>query len=75
MDLNDQFVHACENGDYKTVHRILEENPKFSIDVTNQLGRSAMQLAIEKEHLEVKEIFYSFWIINFHGLGRDFTLE
>lgn len=55
MDINDQFVHACENGDYKTVHRILDENPKFSIDVTNQLGRSAMQLAIEKEHLEVKK--------------------
>lgn len=53
MDINDQFVRACENGDYNTVRRILEENAKFSIDVTNQLGRTAMQLAIEKEHLEV----------------------
>jgi ankyrin repeat protein len=53
MDIKDQFVRACENGDYNTVRRILEENPKFSIDVTNQLGRTAMQLAIEKEHLEV----------------------
>ena len=53
MDIKDQFVRACENGDYNTVRRILEENAKFSIDVTNQLGRTAMQLAIEKEHLEV----------------------
>jgi hypothetical protein len=54
MPINEQFVRACEYGDYSTIHRILEENPKFSIDVTNQLGRSAMQLAIEGEHLEVR---------------------
>ncbi|CAF0823158.1 unnamed protein product [Rotaria sordida] len=53
ININEQFVHACENGDYNTVHRILEENPKFNIDVTDQLGRTAMRLAIENEHLEV----------------------
>ncbi|CAF3484392.1 unnamed protein product [Rotaria sp. Silwood1] len=53
INLNEQFVHACENGDYNTVNRILEENPKFNIDVTDQLGRTAMRLAIENEHLEV----------------------
>jgi ankyrin repeat protein len=58
VDINEQFVHACGNGDYNTVHRILEENSKFNIDVTNQLGRTAMQLAIENEHLEVR--FYAF---------------
>ena len=46
-------MHACESGDYNTVNRILEENPKFNIDITDQLGRSAMRLAIENEHLEV----------------------
>lgn len=54
ININDQFVHACENGDYNTVNRILEENPKFNIDVTDQLGRTAMRLAIENEHLEVR---------------------
>ena len=53
MNTNDKFVRACENGDYSTVHQILRDNPKFNIDVTNQLGRTAMQLAIENEHLEV----------------------
>ncbi|CAF0998099.1 unnamed protein product [Adineta ricciae] len=53
MNINDQFVRACENGDYSTVHRILEENNKFNIDVTNQLGQTAIHLAIENEHLEV----------------------
>ena len=53
MNIKEEFVHACENGDYNTVHRILEENAEFSIDVSNQLGRTAMQLAIEREHLEV----------------------
>ncbi|CAF0736641.1 unnamed protein product [Rotaria sordida] len=53
MNVNEKFVRACENGDYSTVHQILRDNPKFNIDVTNQLGRTAMQLAIEKEHLEV----------------------
>ncbi len=55
MNINDeQFVRACENGDYSTVQLILETDPRFNIDVTNQLGRTAMQLAIENEHLEVK---------------------
>jgi hypothetical protein len=53
LPINDQFVRACEDGDYSTVHRILEENNKFSIDITNQLGRTPIQLAIENEHLEV----------------------
>ncbi|CAF2912362.1 unnamed protein product [Rotaria sp. Silwood2] len=53
ININEKFVRACENGDYSTVHQILRDNPKFNIDVTNQLGRTAMQLAIENEHLEV----------------------
>ncbi|CAF1291792.1 unnamed protein product [Adineta steineri] len=53
LNVNEQFVRACENGDYSTVHRILLENEKYNIDVANQLGRTAIQLAIENEHLEV----------------------
>ena len=58
MHINDQFVRACENGDYSTVRRILEDNNKFNMDVTNQLGRTAIQLAIENEHLEVSSIIF-----------------
>lgn len=55
MTTSEQFVRACENGDYRTVHRMLEANQITNIDVINQLGRTAMQLAIENEHLEVKQ--------------------
>ncbi len=55
MSINEQFVRACENGDYSTVHHMLDKHLIASIDVTNQLGRTAMQLAIENEHLEVEE--------------------
>lgn len=53
MNINEQFVRACVNGDYQTVHQMLHTNQITNIDVTNQLGRTAMQLAIENEHLEV----------------------
>ena len=62
MSVHEQFVHACENGDYNTVHRILGENPKFNIDVTDQLGRTAIRLAIENEHLEAS-LLLSFFIV------------
>ncbi|CAF1446958.1 unnamed protein product, partial [Didymodactylos carnosus] len=42
ITINEQFVQACENGDYNTVNRILEERKNFNIDVTDQLGRTAM---------------------------------
>ncbi len=44
------------------MHRILEENPKFNIDVTDQLGRTAMRLAIENEHLEVRLLSFLFFV-------------
>lgn len=76
MNIKDQFILACENGDYNQVHRILEENPKFSIDVTNRLGRTAIQLAIEKEHLEVtKEKTFQWQESKFLFSGRRFTSE
>ena len=46
-------MDACENGDYPTVTRILESIKDFNIDVTDNLGRSALRLAVENEHLEV----------------------
>ena len=46
-------MYACENGDYPTVMRILEALKDFNIDVTDNLGRTALRLAVENEHLEV----------------------
>jgi hypothetical protein len=55
-DINELFVHACENGDYLTVSKILDDTKDFSIDVTDNIGRSALRIAIENEHLEVVQI-------------------
>jgi hypothetical protein len=52
-DINERFLYACENGDYPTVVFVLEALKDFSIDVTDSLGRSALRLAVENEHLEV----------------------
>ena len=54
-DINEKFVDACENGDYPTVTRILDEVKDFHINVTDNLGRTALRLAVENEHLEVSE--------------------
>ena len=60
--MNQRFIEACQNGDYPTVTRILDGIPKFNIDLTSNLGKSVLRLAIENEHLEVlskKENFTS----------------
>lgn len=46
---------ACEGGDYRTVVKILETIKDFNIEITDNLGRTALQLAIENEHIEVKK--------------------
>ena len=53
ITINEQFIRACVNGDYRTVQQMINTNQINNIDATNQLGRTAMQLAIENEHLEV----------------------
>ena len=56
VSINEQFIRACVNGDYRTVQQMLDASQITNIDVTNQLGRTAMQLAIENEHLEVNPL-------------------
>ena len=46
-------MEACENGDLKTVNFILQNIKEFNIEVTDNLGRSPLRLAVENEHLEV----------------------
>ncbi len=66
-DINERFLDACENGDYPTVVFILENLRDFNIDVTDSLGRTALRLAVENEHLEVIFHIYRTFMI-----ARDF---
>ena len=47
------FLDACINGDYMTVKYILKTVKAFNIDITDNLGRSALRLAFANEHIEV----------------------
>ena len=53
-DLNSLFINACENGDYITVSNLLNILKDFNIDIINDMGKSALHLAIENEHLEAR---------------------
>ncbi|CAF0718901.1 unnamed protein product [Brachionus calyciflorus] len=53
IDINERFINACENGDYPTVKRILLTIKDFNIEIADNLGRTALRLAVENEHLEV----------------------
>jgi hypothetical protein len=62
LDINERFVEACATGDYQTVNTILETVKDYNIDVTDNLGRTALRLAVASEKLEVKRnyLFYIF---------------
>lgn len=53
MDVNERFIEACINGDYQTVNIILESIKDFNIDIKDNLGRTALRLAVANEHIEV----------------------
>jgi hypothetical protein len=53
MDVNERFIDACLNGDYQTVNFILDSIKDFNIDITDNLGRTALRLAVSNEHIEV----------------------
>ena len=53
--MNKAFINACQNGDYHSVISILDAIPKFNIDLTDNLGKNVLKLAIENEHLEVSQ--------------------
>jgi hypothetical protein len=52
-------VDACENGDLHTVNNILKNVKDFNIEVTDNLGRTALRLAVENEQLEVNKPMFS----------------
>ncbi|CAF3685962.1 unnamed protein product [Adineta steineri] len=54
-DISDLFIYACTHGDYMLVYKLLQEG-KVKADISNKMGKSGLQLAIENEHLEVVKI-------------------
>jgi hypothetical protein len=46
-------VSACARGDYITVNYILNNVKDFNIEVTDNLDKSALKLAIANENIEV----------------------
>ena len=52
-DINERFLEACENADLSTVNSILHNIKDFNVEVTDNLGRTALRLAVENENLEV----------------------
>lgn len=47
-------------GNYETVKTILESIKNFNIDVTDNLGRTALRLAVINENIEVINILKNF---------------
>lgn len=59
MDVNELFIEACMTGDYQSVSLILSTIKDFNIDVTDNLGRTALRLAVANEHIEVVQLLLS----------------
>lgn len=57
--MNEKFIEACALGDYKTVSFILESIKDFNIDVTDDLGRTGLRLAVSNESVEVVDLLLS----------------
>lgn len=56
-ELEEIFIEAAEFGDFPTIKSILKEQGReqqtFSVDYTDIVGRTPLQLAVANEHLEV----------------------
>ena len=55
INVNEIFISACETGDYIIVSDLLNSIKDFNIDITDDLGKSGLSLAIENDHLEVEK--------------------
>ncbi|XP_052674210.1 short transient receptor potential channel 7-like [Crassostrea angulata] len=59
-ELEEIFIEAAEFGDFPTIKSILKEQGReqqtFSVDYTDIVGRTPLQLAVANEHLEVVEL-------------------
>lgn len=59
-ELEEIFIEAAEFGDFPTIKSILKEQGReqqtFSVDYTDIVGRTPLQLAVANEHLEVRTL-------------------
>ncbi|KAH9523212.1 bifunctional tryptophan synthase trp1 [Bulinus truncatus] len=53
------FLDAVEKGDVPTVMRCLSSQPPVSVNCTDMLGRSAIQIAVDNENSELVELLLS----------------
>ncbi|XP_038056459.1 transient-receptor-potential-like protein [Patiria miniata] len=51
-----QFLEAAERGDKATVERCLLTPNPVNVNVTNILGRSALQMVVDNENVEIVEL-------------------
>lgn len=50
------FIEAAERGDRHTMIRCLQGKNKVNVNCTNILGRSAIQIAVDNENVEIVEM-------------------
>jgi hypothetical protein len=50
------FLEAAERGDKHTIMRCLQGPNPVNVNATNMLGRSAIQIAVDNENVEIVEI-------------------
>lgn len=50
------FLEAAECGDKHTMIRCLQAVPSINVNVTNMMGRSAIQIAVDNENVEIVEL-------------------
>lgn len=50
------FLEAAERGDKHTVERCLQPPRSVNVNCTDLLGRSALQIAVDNENVELVEI-------------------
>ena len=53
------FLDAAERGDKHTVARCLEPPDPVNVNCTNIIGRSAIQIAVDNENVEIVELLLS----------------
>ncbi len=51
-----EILQCAENGDIQSLRFMLLQDRDFSVNCTDMLGRTPLQLAVNNEHQEVKRL-------------------
>ncbi len=54
-----EILQCAENGDIQSLRFMLLQDRDFSVNCTDMLGRTPLQLAVNNEHQEVSALIYS----------------